>query len=201
MRTLIKPHWSLRYAWDKAVARAFELQDPTAPWLARGAVDFLERWLRTTDRMVEFGSGRSTSWFASRCGRLVSFEDDPEWGRRTVLQLDPYPHARVIMTPRDEEGYMRAVRENVDFEPTIVLVDGQHRDAAALWALDVLSPCGMLVIDNANWFLPSRVRAPSSVPCDAKPVSARWETFLGHASKYRQLWFDNGVQATLVMLY
>jgi len=50
-------------------------------------VDILENWLRPTDRGIEWGSGRSTIWFAERVGCLVSVEHSPVWYERVSAEL------------------------------------------------------------------------------------------------------------------
>src|SRR5947209_5764931 len=64
------------------LARRFRA-DVTGPWMARGAVDFLEQTLRWDTDLLELGSGASTKWFADRVRAVVCVEPDPEWGERT----------------------------------------------------------------------------------------------------------------------
>ncbi len=50
------------------------------------------------------------------------------------------------------------------------LVDGSYRDECVMRALEVLRPGGMLILDNANWYIPHptvfpRVRLVSGVVC------------------------------------
>ena len=51
------------------------------PWLAWGAVDFLDRFLTRSHAVFEYGTGGSTLFFANRAKRVMSVEDDPRWQR------------------------------------------------------------------------------------------------------------------------
>ncbi|MFG0284809.1 MAG: hypothetical protein ACF8R7_10350, partial [Phycisphaerales bacterium JB039] len=83
---------------------------------------------------------------------------------------------------------------------TVVLVDGVHRDACALWALDHLAPTGMLIIDNAERYLPGPSRAPASIGPRAAPASELWGQFAQRTRALRRVWFLCGVTDTLVYL-
>jgi hypothetical protein len=56
-----------------------EARNPENPWLTKQAVHFLSQTLRADDVGIEFGSGRSTIWFARRLRHLISVENNPLW--------------------------------------------------------------------------------------------------------------------------
>ena len=60
---------------------------PERPWLTRESIGILDRLLRPEDIGIEFGSGRSTAWFAQRVKRLRSVEHNPVWHARVARQL------------------------------------------------------------------------------------------------------------------
>ena len=64
---------------DLVRVRMFELRNPAAPWLASEAVGLLSQLLRPIDHGLEFGSGRSTVWFAERTAGLTSVETNARW--------------------------------------------------------------------------------------------------------------------------
>jgi len=55
------------------------------PWWVWNAIRFVGRELRSTDRVLEVGSGYSTIWLAQRCAKVVSIEESPQW-RASVEQ-------------------------------------------------------------------------------------------------------------------
>lgn len=67
--------------------------DLDAPWLCWPAIDWLEAFMQPGMRVLEFGSGGSTVFFAKRGARVLSIEDDSAWHaevqrRLGVLGLD-----------------------------------------------------------------------------------------------------------------
>ncbi|MFG0285835.1 MAG: hypothetical protein ACF8R7_15575, partial [Phycisphaerales bacterium JB039] len=88
--SILRPRrfWTPRYIRDRLSLMWWQRRHPEAPWLAPGAIDFLEQALRPSDVMVEFGSGRSTRWFSQRVGRLVSVEHHRGWYEKVRGQLD-----------------------------------------------------------------------------------------------------------------
>lgn len=106
-----KPWWTRRYVYDRTRQAIDQRRHPSDPWLCRQAVLILDDWLRRSDVMAEFGSGRSTSWFAHRVGHLTSVEDDPSWYQRVKPTLAGLPVAYRLC--RDETAYVGVAR---DFE-------------------------------------------------------------------------------------
>jgi len=64
-------HWTPRYIWNRLALMAHERQHPDLPWLTRAMIENLDTWLRPDDVGLEFGSGRSTVWFAQKVGHLT----------------------------------------------------------------------------------------------------------------------------------
>jgi hypothetical protein len=52
---------------------------PELPWLGYRAIRHLEGLLEPDWKVLEFGSGMSTLWFAKRCHTVVSIEDNEQW--------------------------------------------------------------------------------------------------------------------------
>lgn len=157
----------------------------------RYAVALLDRLVRSSDLIVEFGSGRSTPWLSQRAGTVVSLETDPEWHRRITQQVDPSV-VDVRLSASDPTTYIETLSdiENVD----VAVIDGIHRDQAALWALKRVSlACGLIVIDDAHRYLPTPLR----VPYKRRSVEPEWREFASRVGHWRTLWTSDGVQSTV----
>jgi len=85
MRTI--KHWTPRYVYDRLAVLIDERKNPDHPWLTADMVRILETWLKPTDVGLEFGSGRSTIWFANRLKKLTSVEHNKEWYRKVSDML------------------------------------------------------------------------------------------------------------------
>jgi len=196
-------HWSPRYILARVLEICYHLQVPTDPWLTREANSILRAILKPSDVMVEFGSGRSTLWFAARVGRLCSVESDEGWYKRISGQINALPAGKVSYLYRpvpDPAGpgsaYSGVLDDFQDSSVDIVLVDGALRDFCALKAIPKLKAGGVLVVDNVNWFLPSQSKSPDSVAVDGAPASEGWKQFLGLVKGWQCRWTSSGVTDT-----
>ena len=72
-------HWTPRYILNRLHLFLIEKRHPDWPWLTAASIQILSSWLRPTDIGFEWGSGRSTLWFARRIRKLISVEHDPKW--------------------------------------------------------------------------------------------------------------------------
>lgn len=201
-------HWTPRYLKDRVQLRLWERRNPDAPWLVAEAIALLESWLGKDDVVVEFGSGRSTRWLASRVARVISVEHDPTWYARVAAELKAggvhnveYHHAAVAPgadSELREAAYLRPASEALGRPADMILVDGILRDAAAIWALEHVRRGGIVVIDNVNRYLPHATRSPASLASDGQPPTERWRAFAATVSGWRGEWFSNGVTDTAV---
>ena len=150
------------YVARRLAYKAYERRHPDEPWLAQGAVRFLDRELPRDGRGLEWGSGRSTAWFAARLAGLTSIEMDAEWYAKVKEKVDgnvdlrhvPIEHGLREETPDFPEPtprYVAVIDEWEDASLDFVLVDGHYRLACVREALPKLKPGGLFAIDNTNW--------------------------------------------------
>jgi predicted O-methyltransferase YrrM len=196
-------HLTPQYAISLARVRAFELAHPDAPWLTPQCVAILESTLRPTDRGLEYGSGRSTRWFAQRIAHLVSVETDPGWYHKTrqllvaagVIDRVDYRFA----SADDRAACVGTVDDLADSSLDFALVDGAYRDGVALRAVEVLRPGALLVLDNANRYLPAPHGSQSPLSTNL-PVSADWARFAEVVHDWRVIWTSSGVTDTAIWI-
>ena len=198
-------HWTPRYLIDRARDRWYQAAHPTDPWLTPLAIQFLNAWLKPTDRCLEFGSGRSTLWLARRVAHLTSVEHDPAWFARTRQALSAQSLANVDYHLATGEGndpsaYAGVAGQIAPGSLAFVLVDGVFRDACANAALDRLAPGGLLVIDDAHRYLPSRSIAPLARTPAQGPASPAWADFMADTQAWRCLWTSKGVSDTAIYI-
>jgi len=200
-------HWTPRYLVDRIRLEFYERLHPDHPWLTKSANAILQGRLQNNFLGLEFGSGRSTLWFARRVRHLTSIEHDPVWFQNVSAMLAANRIANVSHLLREVDrgeqeaattGYLRVLddfaAESLDF----VLVDGVYRAACANGAIDKLRPGGMLILDNVNWYLPCESRAPNSRRPAQGPISQDWARFEDRVSTWRRDWTSSGVTDTAI---
>ena len=197
-------HWTPGYVFARSVVLWNEWRHPEEPWITREATLFLARWLRPTDQGLEWGTGRSTAWLAPRVDRLLAIEHDTAWHGRVAELLARQPKSnvdlRLIPTAgtagSSEHPYVRAATSVAAHSLDFVLVDGVFREHCAEAALELLKPGGILILDNANWFLPHATRAPASVGAGGAPPNAVWARVWDRLRRLRRVWTSNRVTDT-----
>lgn len=198
---LFPQHWSCRYILDRFRFKCGRAIHPGRPWLPAGAVAFVEQWLSSTDLVVEFGAGRSTPWFAERCGRVVSVETDEGWYSWVLRASASRENVTLLLSdPSSPSAYLqKATLLDLD-AADVALVDGKHRGDSALWLVDRLRPGGLLIIDDIHRYLPSSCGAPYARTNGDGPVTEIWATFADHVRAWRTVRFTNGVTETAVFV-
>jgi len=199
-------HWTPRYLISRVVEKQYRRTHPDLPWLTQTANRMLDTLILPPDQGLEFGSGRSTLWFANRVNHLTSVEHNPEWYARVSTWLTEKSYQNVdyrlcpgkdhAMNRNDLPEYVQIVKDLPGNSLEFVLVDGIFRDACALLALEKLKPGGFLIIDNANLYLPSRSCSPNSRTEQNGPASRLWEQFILQTKDWRKIWTSNGVSDT-----
>lgn len=189
--------WTPQYVLDKSLEVVYRRRHAEAPWLTRAAVRFLDDWLRGTDSVVEFGAGRSTIWLAQRSRRVISVETDDGWAQWVATALAKRQMSDKVQITRSTKtaDYLEPLRVHEHERFDLALVDGGQRDLAAMWASTRLNTNGILVLDNADRYLPSASRAPFAV---VSPKSVTWERFAERTADWRCYWTSNGVWDTAI---
>lgn len=205
-----------RYVADRVRLAVHQRLHPDAPWLTAEATALLGDWLEPTHVGIEWGSGRSTVWFARRVRHLVSVEHHGGWHAEVSARLAEHGLTNVdyrlhpceperVETPEwiasmFASDYVRTVDAfdacSVDF----ALVDGMYRSACALAVLPKLRSGALLIVDNVNWFLPSASRAPSSRSLTDTPLSPTWVEFADAIKGWELRWTQNGVADTAIWM-
>lgn len=200
-------HWSIRYLFNRAVEKTYRLFHPRLPWLSPKANRMLKDLLKPTFQGLEFGSGRSTLWFAKHLNNLISFEHNPEWYGKVsaLLTENNLSNVAYFLKPREQDkepdgigtDYIKSIDSLSDLKFDFILVDGVYRAECANHVLPKIKPGGMLVIDNANLYLPCKSYSPNSRTEKTGPASPRWADFLDSAKGWNVTWTSNGVSDTV----
>ena len=122
---------------------------PELPWLGFRAIKYLDQIIDTNWKVLEFGSGMSTIWFARRCGFLVSIETDKAWYDAVTSMLNERALQNVdYRLCGESEADVLQDYEDSYFD--LVLVDGIRRDRAMMTAILKVKRGGYIYFDNSD---------------------------------------------------
>ena len=171
IRNLFRPVYLVR----RLALMAYERRHPDHPWIAAGAIDFCAAHLHQQMEALEWGSGRSTLWWARHVKHLVSVEQDEMWHSIISQKLSDQAIANVdyrfVQVDPNITGGPRQVFDVLppyvavieQFPPQsldFVVVDGHYRVACIRAAIPRLKAGGLLLIDNFNWLPPEKWEIP-----------------------------------------
>ena len=122
---------------------------PKVPMISYRARRVIAAMLKPQSKMIEFGSGNSTPWFAARAGMIVSIEDDKNWYGHVQNLLKEMDIRNVSHVMRTEKNY--ADLSNID-DATLdfALVDGTDREGCIRSVVPKLKPGAFLYLDNSD---------------------------------------------------
>ena len=195
-------HWTFRYVKNRVIQILHEKTHPNDPWLTRQSVHILADLLQDTDTGLEFGSGRSTIWFAQRTSRVISIEHDFKWyqsvGQKIQdLNLESKIDYRYCDNIADYVGQIDSLEDNsIDY----CLIDGKARDECTLKVLPKLKHEGILIIDNINLYLPNASRSPSSIRRFDNTNDSDWASVQVQIDSWEMVWTTNGVSDTALWI-
>jgi hypothetical protein len=199
---MIKKHWTPRYVAARIRQGVFEKRHPTKPWFTPRAIALLEELLRDDDRVLEFGSGRSTIFFAKRCGHVLSIEHDSGWfasvqGRLSSFDNVDYRLKSLYARDAHVPEYVDFLNSLRDGSFTILVNDGRLRGLVARHSFHLVAPGGIFVVDNAERYLPNTFAVPSSR--GLSDADDDWLEFQERTRSWRRIWTTNGVNTTLLL--
>ena len=178
---------------------------PNQPWLTQTANEILNTYLKKSDIGLEFGSGRSTLWFAKRVAKLTSVEHNEIWvaNVRAMLYKAGIENVDYRFLPKvADEGeasdaeYVRIIGEFDDNSLDFCLVDGVYREFCALKVVEKIRPGGVLVIDDIHRYLPSISHSPNSRSLADGALGPVWKEVEKLISDWRRIWTSSGVSDT-----
>lgn len=121
--------------------------DSPIPWYTYPFVDFLAD-LDTKDwKVLEFGSGQSTLYWAARSATVLAYENSINWLEK-MREKSP-----VNVEIRFFEGEKTLDElSSLDFQPDLVVVDGWKRGACARRSIEQFGLKPLYILENSDWF-------------------------------------------------
>lgn len=198
-------HWTPRYIINRLVELIYNKVYHNNPWFTHNANTILSSLLKNTDIGFEFGSGKSTIWIASKVKRLISVEHNIIWYKRInkLIINKNINNVEYYLIPNDgnknsefQSKYVRIIDKFKDNMFDFIIIDGIYREFTVLESLKKIRTGGFLIIDNINWYLPSKSYSPDSRTIAEGPINIYWEKIYKTLINWRIIWTTNGVSDT-----
>jgi hypothetical protein len=109
------------------------------PWLHADAIAYLESILNENMDVCEFGGGGSTLWLAPLVKSVTTYENNQNW--REVIRQQAPKNVTIFSTPVFFNKFDILI---IDGEPVI------HRGDWLEYAIHIVKPRGVVVLDNSN---------------------------------------------------
>lgn len=132
-----------------AAAKRLFGRRPHVPMISYRGRRAIEAVLSKDSRMIEFGSGNSTPWFAARAGFVLSIEDNADWHAHVQNVLRTRGIDNVRHELRDAAGYAD-LSDIADASIDFALVDGTDRAGCIVAVVPKLKPGAWLYLDNSD---------------------------------------------------
>ncbi len=123
---------------------------PELPWIAYTTIKHFKRFLNKNSRVLEFGSGMSTIWYAKHAGKVFSVEDYRPWYDK-VAKIIEENHLnnityRFAESENEYSSFMSDDKQGFD----LIMVDGSCRSKCISHAAKLVKPGGILYLDNSD---------------------------------------------------
>lgn len=136
---------SIGWFGTRASRRAHDARGAPIPWFTYPAIALLAERVRPHLRVLEFGSGMGTLWWAGRTAECIAIEHDAAWADQIRARCP----ASIRQVPGDTPGDYVAAAEGLG-RFHVVVVDGLHRNECLAAAMELLSEDGIVILDDAQ---------------------------------------------------
>ena len=138
---------SLQFMKRVPLSDRWRQRDYREPWYTWPFIDFISPRLQPGFRILEYGSGSSTLWFAEKSFQVCSVESDIKYF--SCIYDKQHPKVEIQLRSAFLEAY-----ENCKFnscsEFDIISIDGVRRYQCSVSALDKISSDGVIILDDSH---------------------------------------------------
>lgn len=125
------------------------------PWYSYPCIDFLTCRRFHDKRILEFGGGNSTIWWARRSKQVVTLESDAEWYDRIKRRMPSNVELLYVLQDRREtsaDNVERVLRRQPTEQFDVIIIDGLYREEMIAIAIRLLSDDGAIVCDDSQGY-------------------------------------------------
>jgi predicted O-methyltransferase YrrM len=124
---------------------------PQLPWISYTAIKILKNFLSKKSRVLEYGAGMSTLWYAKHAAEVYSIEDNKEWFSTLSNQLASNNISNVVCQLADDADKFCSFMSHDPTGFDLIVVDGmKDRDKCMASAVGLVKPGGIIYLDNSD---------------------------------------------------
>lgn len=126
--------------------RCIDSESQPIPWFTYPAIEYLKQLDLSGKKVLEWGAGYSSRFFAARCANIISIESNPDW----IKELIPHKlgNQTILLAISKEEYLGLALKQQKKFD--VIIVDDQWRDECLTVAMELLKEGGLIILDNSD---------------------------------------------------
>lgn len=123
---------------------------PELPMIAYTSIDILMHFLNNKSRVLEFGSGMSTIWYAKQSGEVFSVEDYRPWYDKVsnIIRVKNLNNITYKFAEREADYHTFMSEDEKGFD--LIMIDGSYRSKCISSATKLVKPGGILYLDNSD---------------------------------------------------
>ena len=156
--SIVRALWALMkdgYLKEKGWFRSFSarsainsLGEPI-PWINYPMVQFLTERLPNNISCLEYGSGNSTLFWATKVKMIVSVEHDTLWADYISKKFSNFSNIQLLQTENNEYYETAPLKLNTKFQ--LIIVDGIRRLECISVAQQLLREEGCILVDDTHF--------------------------------------------------
>lgn len=136
--------WFESFSKNRSIDKDFN----PIPWFTYPSIDFLAPRLNKSIKMLEFGSGNSTIYFASKVSKVYSVEHNKIWF--DIVSKSRPANAEILLSESDGVDDYISLIEKLDLKFDIIVIDGLHRNECMISSINLLSQNAVVILDDSE---------------------------------------------------
>jgi len=125
------------------------------PWYSYPCLDFLRQRSYEGKRILEFGGGQSTLWWARRAKQVVIFEEDKDWYNKIkgTMPANADIYLVSIDSPEKCTSEVNNILDAKNYGKfDVIIIDGLYRFQMIDIAIKVMADSGVIICDDAEGY-------------------------------------------------
>ena len=130
-------------------------QGDPLPWYSYPLIDFLKTRDFEEKKILEFGAGQSTRWWAQRASSVVALEGDSHWLNSLKAQILSNVSLHLVSMSSAKQNVEEVAKVLTNFPDAsfdVIVIDGLYRREMVPFAIRLLAHDGFIIFDNSEGY-------------------------------------------------